>query len=1113
MNKITKFLKGLLISQPGTNTPAEIEITPAGTASTKTTITSSQTTNKTVTLPDATTTLVGTDNTQNITNKAIANSTINNTPIGQDLPAAGAFTTVTTSNAILNGGSIDGIIIGATTPAAGYFTNISTGGSPAVNEDSVQTLSNKSLVDNTTVIVDVTDATKKFKVDVTGTASTTTTLRTTQTTDRTLTLPDVTDTLVARTTAETLTNKELTSPIINGGQIDDAVIGGTVPATGIFTTLNGDNLTITADALIQGNLTVNGTTTTLNTQNLDVTDKNITVSRGGNDAAAEGAGLTVDRTTTDGSIIYKAASATKWAAGDAGSEDDLVGATATQTLTNKTLTSPAVTGGSINNTVIGNTTPAAGTFTTMAATSGTIGGAAVTTDTNTQTLTNKTLTSPVINSPTGITKSDVGLGNVDNTSDATKNSAIATLTNKDIDGGTASNSNRVTLPKNSTANLNLLTRKQGTLVFDTTTNKPYYDDGSLLKVIGGGSGGGAKNLITDGDAEGTNILTAYNCTAGARPTGSLSLGATQLSSSISSSTPLDGTNSFLITKAAANAQGQMVAAQFTMPFAYCAKALQISFNYSVVSGTFTAGAPGTDSSIIMYIQDLDNGTFIEPSNIKLLSNSTTIADQFNATFQSSADGGTYRLLFYVPGTSTSAFVLKVDNIQVSPSTYVYGTPVTDSLVQTTIAITATITGPTKGTIVKDRIRYRRDGEFLEAEYFFEQSSGGTAGSGEYLFALPTGLSADLTKVTAHTGAAGNAMITSTIGRGNQWSTTGPSTGINSAILYDATRFRLSGSLFFNGAATQFFFNGAATFNLGEVVGHYVYVRVPILGWSSSVQTSDQTDTRVVSYSGVTPLTSVSGTTAITLTAEVDTHNAQSSNTVVIQVAGIYDIEAEMTIRGTAAAVSNTLNIILNGSTIKAGVSSTSITNQQTVVSAKTERTLKTGDVISFSTVASNTTGIDYSSFKVRRLSGPSAIAATESVNLSYSSSAGGSIGTSDTLQSFATKAYDSHGAWSGNTFTAPTSGKYRITSAILTAAVVLGTSQSIYLSVYKNGVSYRRIDNRFGSGANVSIGMAGSTTVNLIAGDTIALYATSVVATSQFTNVAFNFIDIERIGL
>jgi len=44
----------------------------------------------------------------------------------------------------------------------------------------------------------------------------------------------------------------------------------------------------------------------------------------------------------------------------------------------------------------------------------------VATLTGTQTLTNKTLTSPVINTPTGIVKADVGLSNVDNTSDVNK---------------------------------------------------------------------------------------------------------------------------------------------------------------------------------------------------------------------------------------------------------------------------------------------------------------------------------------------------------------------------------------------------------------------------------------------------------------------------------------------------------------------------------------------------------------------------------------------------------------------------------------------------------------------------------------------------------------------
>jgi len=48
--------------------------------------------------------------------------------------------------------------------------------------------------------------------------------------------------------------------------------------------------------------------------------------------------------------------------------------------------------------------------------------------TNTQTLTNKTLTSPVINTPTGITKTDVGLSSVDNTTDAAKPISTATQT-------------------------------------------------------------------------------------------------------------------------------------------------------------------------------------------------------------------------------------------------------------------------------------------------------------------------------------------------------------------------------------------------------------------------------------------------------------------------------------------------------------------------------------------------------------------------------------------------------------------------------------------------------------------------------------------------------------
>jgi hypothetical protein len=113
--------------------------------------------------------------------------------------------------------------------------------------------------------------------------------------------------------------------------------------------------------------------------------------------------------------------------------DTLVGTNTNDTLTNKTLNSPEIVdyalfiGDTSGATKLVATAVAGNTTLTLPAETGTLVTLA-----GAETLVGKTLTSPVINSPTGLVKGDVGLGNVDNTSNATERAAAATLANKTL---------------------------------------------------------------------------------------------------------------------------------------------------------------------------------------------------------------------------------------------------------------------------------------------------------------------------------------------------------------------------------------------------------------------------------------------------------------------------------------------------------------------------------------------------------------------------------------------------------------------------------------------------------------------------------------------------------
>jgi hypothetical protein len=145
--------------------------------------------------------------------------------------------------------------------------------------------------------------------------------------------------ILTTTNAKTVSNKTFAQVLVpDASNTRDIGSSGTKWKDGYFAgAMNVGSLATVGDAVVGGNLTVNGTTTTLNTATLDVEDTNLTINKGGNDASSEGAGLTVERTGTSGSFIYAAASATKWRVGPSGSEVDVVGASSTQALTNKTI--------------------------------------------------------------------------------------------------------------------------------------------------------------------------------------------------------------------------------------------------------------------------------------------------------------------------------------------------------------------------------------------------------------------------------------------------------------------------------------------------------------------------------------------------------------------------------------------------------------------------------------------------------------------------------------------------------------------------------------------------------------------------------------------------------
>lgn len=889
-----------------------------------------------------------------------------------------------------------------------------------------------------------TDQSKQLtlQVNTAATTATTTTLEASQTVNRTIVLPDASTTLVGTNATQTLTSKSI-----------DADTN---------TITNIDNNDIKAAAAIDATKIADGSVTSAEFQFINTLSSNAQTQI---DAKASAASLTAHTGASSG--VHGVTGA-------------VVGTTDTQTLTAKTIVAASNT---ITTAVSGN----------LIATELNAALSELQTDIDTR------ATSAALTSHTGASTGVHGVtGAVVGTTDT------QVLTNKDIDGGAAANTRRITLPKDTLTNLQALTRKQGTIVFDTNSSKPYYDDGVNLKVIGSG---GTTNLINDGDAEAANIFTVYNDASTTRPVDGTGGTNANVDPYISSTLPLTGGFSFRLGKTGAvSTQGSGVSASFTVPLALQAKVLQIEFDYIVSGGTFAAGSSTADSDVIVYIYDVTNSALIEPTSIKLLSNSSTIADKYIANFQTSATGTSYRLIFHYASASALNYELKIDNVSIKPSNYVYGTPITD---WTTWTPTSTWTSGATHTGLKRRVGG-------DVEYKVKLAITGAVTAANLIINLPSGDVIDTNRVLDTSANTNWNYGQVTMLR------TASATYIGGISYNNTTSFQIRA---LNAASTYVQDVGAvtntvpATWASPDVIS--IDFRAPIVGQSATTQMSDSYDGRQIGYRGNNSATALSGTPARIVWTNTDRDDVAgySAGTYTVRSAGWYDVSASLYISGTPAVdQTSIIYIYRNGAVLKDFV-------HRYKVAAATTTSLSIGDSFYFNSgdtievygssdattpsIASSTTK---NTISISKRQAPTTISATEKITMRYTNVAGTAIGTSAAVFPYPTKVSDSHNAYNTGTglFTCPVEGTYRINASYTTAGVALTTSQGIDLYVRKTGTD---VDRRLvlGNGATVNYQASYSTEIDCLAGDTLGIFAVSAVATTAVAIANLNVLSISRI--
>lgn len=297
---------------------------------------------------------------------------------------------------------------------------------------------------------------------------------------------------------------------------------------------------------------------------------------------------------------------------------------------------------------------------------------------------------------------------------------------------------------------------------------------------------------------------------------------------------LNGVASFKLTKSSgASRQGEGVSVSFTVPPAYQGKMCQIQFPYRVTSGTVTS------QDFLVYLYDVTNSVLITPSSNDLVGTQGTMTCSFTTSQPAGTPANqTYRLGIHIASATNSTVNISFDDVEVKPGIMVNTQVQTEWISAGALTITGTTSNPTKGgTITVDKMEYRRVGNSAHIRGEYRQTAAGSAGSGDYLFAMPSGLLIDTTRTTVYTTVegSGNYLLNSTLGSAAFGTTSNSRNGVGNIVPYSTTQFRIAGVMLNSGTNAGFgtFVCSAGECSLDLTNMYYTFdFIVPIQGWGT-----------------------------------------------------------------------------------------------------------------------------------------------------------------------------------------------------------------------------------------------------------------------------------------